>query len=73
MKERINLRKCDHEFDPKTIKWSPNYGRVGICRKCKAKIYSTRIDTNPRRIKLKMKKKQRRKLRKEQRRNQEVD
>lgn len=60
----LDIEKCDHEFDPKTIKWSPKYGRIGLCKKCGKRIYHYTFITKPKRMKPKMKKKARLKLRK---------
>lgn len=55
---------CKHEVEPKSIEYDKTYGRVGICKKCGCKVYAQRVNPNPKRTRVKMKKKERRKLNK---------
>ena len=35
--------KCNHEPDPDSLQYDKRYGRIGICKKCGAKIYVTKF------------------------------
>jgi len=55
---------CVHRMDPMTERYDHKLGRVGYCSKCKKKIYRAIINSDPKRERPKMKKKERRKLNK---------
>jgi len=59
--------ECKHEFKKDSIKYDKKFGRVGICKLCGRKVFAYKLYHKPQRIKVKMKKKQRRKLNKEMR------
>ena len=65
--KEINFPSCEHEIDKDSLGYDKKYGRTGICKKCNIKMYRIKIINTPKRVKPKMKKKQRRRLRNEKR------
>jgi len=61
---KFDPNACKHKMDPFTERYDHKLGRVGYCKKCKNKIYRAVINSNPKRERPKMKKKERRKLNK---------
>ena len=60
----LNLNSCIHEIDPKTVEYYKR-GRIGICRKCKAKLILTQFLKVQKRTQPKGSKKARLKARRE--------